>query len=94
MMQKMRRKVAKGDAEDEKEEDSGREKEKIVLGGKTVRSTDVEQPVPGGRRDAKSPNFCPVEQRVPPIFGVPNAGRNAIVPFRSVSSRPTYQTHP
>ncbi|RXI01573.1 hypothetical protein DVH24_014922 [Malus domestica] len=39
------------------------------------------KPVPGGRWDAKTPKICPVEQPVPPIFGAPNAGRNA-------SSRP------
>ncbi|CAN6568046.1 unnamed protein product [Malus baccata var. baccata] len=50
------------------------------------------KPVPGGRWNAKTPKICPVEQPVPPIFSAPNAGRNAS--FRSVPSRPTYQTHP
>ncbi|CAN6692310.1 unnamed protein product [Malus baccata var. baccata] len=45
------------------------------------------KPVPGGRWDAKTPKICPVEQPVPPIFGAPNAGRNAS--SRSVPSRPT-----
>ncbi|KAM1491460.1 hypothetical protein ACFX10_023499 [Malus domestica] len=35
------------------------------------------KPIPRGRRDAKTPKICPVEQPVPPIFGAPNAGRNA-----------------
>ncbi|CAN6573739.1 unnamed protein product [Malus baccata var. baccata] len=43
------------------------------------------KPVPGGRWDAKTPKICPVEQPVPPIFGAPNAGRNAS--SRSVPSR-------
>ncbi|RXH77563.1 hypothetical protein DVH24_039534 [Malus domestica] len=50
------------------------------------------KPVPGGRWNAKTPKICPMEQPVPPIFGAPNAGRNAS--SRSVPSRPTYQTHP
>ncbi|RXH71910.1 hypothetical protein DVH24_025411 [Malus domestica] len=57
--------------------------------GTKVRGTN---PFQGGRWNAKTPKICPVEQPVPPIFGAPNAGRNAS--SRSVPSRPTYQTHP
>ncbi|RXH91033.1 hypothetical protein DVH24_020056 [Malus domestica] len=53
-------------------------------------STDVEQVVPRVRRNENSPKIHPVEQRVPPILGVPNVGRN--VSSHSVLSRSTYQT--
>ncbi|KAM1133048.1 hypothetical protein ACFX19_043052 [Malus domestica] len=55
-------------------------------------STDVEQVVPRVRRNENSPKIHPVEQRVPPILGVPNVGRN--VSSHSVLSRSTYQTVP
>ncbi|RXH81399.1 hypothetical protein DVH24_034820 [Malus domestica] len=43
----------------------------------TGRNEDVEQTRSGGKRDAKTPKICHVEQPVPPIFSAPNAGRNA-----------------
>ncbi|RXH85367.1 hypothetical protein DVH24_040119 [Malus domestica] len=45
----------------------------------------------GGRRNKNSPKTRPVGQRVPPILGAPNVGRNAS--SHSVPSRPTYQTN-
>ncbi|CAN6709406.1 unnamed protein product [Malus baccata var. baccata] len=43
----------------------------------------------GLRRNENSPQPRPVEQRVPPVLGVPNVGRNAS--SYSVPFRPTYQ---
>ncbi|CAN6544789.1 unnamed protein product [Malus baccata var. baccata] len=55
-------------------------------------STDVEQGVPGVRRNENSPKIRPVEQRVPPVLGALNVGRNAS--SHSIMSSPTYQTVP
>ncbi|KAM2987692.1 hypothetical protein FF2_007828 [Malus domestica] len=45
-----------------------------------------------GRRNENSPKIRHVEQRVPPVLGAPNVGRNAS--SHSILSRPTYQMIP
>ncbi|KAB2615924.1 hypothetical protein D8674_022512 [Pyrus ussuriensis x Pyrus communis] len=74
------------------EDCGGGEKKESVLSVIILCSTDVERVVPRVKRNENSLKTCFVEQHIPPIFGVPNMGRNIL--SHSVPSRLTYQKDP